>query len=67
MYSIFVRDRVFLDRFRCIDTEREIKIFPDTRICRSGGLVYIVNGFNTSCISVEDILRYPGEFKKYMQ
>lgn len=67
LYSIIVRERIFLDRFRCIDHEREVKIFSDTNIFRSGGLVYLKNGFNVSCISIDDIINYPVEFEKYME
>lgn len=67
MYTIVIRDRTMIDRYTCIDREREIKISKAANIWRAGGLLYVKDGFNVKCYSVEDILYYPVEFKKFLE
>ena len=51
---IVYRDRVFLDPWRCIDTERTVIL---SRTFTNGGVLYgYVDSFNVRCISLEDII-----------
>lgn len=52
--TITYRDRHFLDRFRCIDTERKTYL---QKIWYVGDLLYgYIDRFNIKCIATEDII-----------
>lgn len=67
MYTLVIRNRTMIDRFTCIDREQEIKISKNANIWRSGGLLYVKDGFNVQCYSLEDIVHYPVELKSIME
>ena len=54
MLKVIYRDRIFLDRFRCIDYKKEFKAWS---YWQSGGLYYFkVDRFNYKVIGVEDTI-----------
>ena len=54
MVKVIYRERVFIDRFRCIDYKKEFKAW---NYWKSGGLYYFkVDRFNYKVIGVEDTI-----------
>ena len=54
MLEVTYRERVFIDRFRCIDYKKELKALS---YWRSGDLYYFrLNEFNYKTLSKEEII-----------
>ena len=54
MLKITYRERIFLDRFRCIDYKKEFKAWS---YWQSGGLYYFkVDKFNHKVLAIEDTI-----------
>lgn len=54
MLKITYRERIFLDRFRCIDYKKEFKAWS---YWRSGGLYYFkIDRFNHKVLAIEDTI-----------
>ena len=54
MVKVTYRERVFIDRFRCIDYKRELKAWD---YWQSGNLYYFrLNEFNYKTLGIEEII-----------
>ena len=54
MLKVIYRDRVFIDRFRCIDYKKELKALS---YLKSGDLYYFrLNEFNYKTLGIEEII-----------
>ena len=54
MLKVTYRERIFLDRFRCIDYKKELKAW---NYWQSGGLYYFkVDRFNHKVLAIEDTI-----------
>ena len=54
MVKVTYRERVFIDRFRCIDYKKEFKAW---NYWKSGGLYYFkVDRFNYKVLAIEDTI-----------
>ena len=54
MLKVTYRERIFLDRFRCIDYKKELKALS---YWRSGDLYYFkVDRFNCKVLGIEDTI-----------
>lgn len=54
MVKVTYRERIFLDRFRCIDYKKEFKAWS---YWQSGGLYYFkVDRFNHKVLAIEDTI-----------
>ena len=54
MVKVIYRERVFIDRFRCIDYKKEFKAW---NYWKSGGLYYFkVDRFNYKVLAIEDTI-----------
>lgn len=54
MVKITYRERIFIDRFKCIDYKKELKAWS---YFQSGGLYYFkVDKFNYKVLAIEDTI-----------
>ena len=54
MLKVIYRERIFLDRFRCIEYKKEFKAW---NYFQSGGLYYFkVDRFNHKVLAIEDTI-----------
>lgn len=54
MVKVTYRERIFLDRFRCIDYKKEFEVWS---YWQSGGLYYFkVDRFNHKVLAIEDVI-----------
>ena len=54
MLKIIYRDRIFLDKYKCIDYKKELKALS---YWQSGGLYYFkVDRFNHKVLAIEDTI-----------
>lgn len=57
MLKVIYRDRIFIDRFRCIDNLKELYVRSYFTSGISGNLYYFkLNEFNYKTLSKEDII-----------
>lgn len=54
MLKVIYRDRIFLDKYKCIDYKKELKALS---YWQSGGLYYFkVDRFNHKVLAIEDTI-----------
>lgn len=57
MLKVIYRDRIFIDRFKCIDNPKELYAYSYFTSGISGDLYYFkLNEFNYKSLSAEDII-----------